>query len=145
MSGENPLRLRAIDHVVLRARNVDRMERFYTEVLGCTVVERDRDFGLHQLRAGASLIDLLDMTRPGGQAGGPPPGPGRGKNVDHFAVQVAPWDEAAIRAWLGRHDVKCGETLQRNGAEGEGPAFYIEDPEGNQVELKGPAVTTATA
>ena len=27
----------------------------------------------------------------------------------------------------------------RNGAEGEGPSIYISDPEGNVVELKGPA------
>jgi catechol 2,3-dioxygenase-like lactoylglutathione lyase family enzyme len=29
---------------------------------------------------------------------------------------------------------------QRYGAEGEGPSIYIEDPDGNTVELKGPAI-----
>ena len=31
------------------------------------------------------------------------------------------------------------ETL-RNGAEGKGPSIYLQDPEGNGVELKGPAI-----
>jgi len=28
----------------------------------------------------------------------------------------------------------------RNGAEGKGPSIYLQDPEGNGVELKGPAI-----
>ena len=30
------------------------------------------------------------------------------------------------------------DTAARYGAEGEGPSIYVEDPEGNTVELKGP-------
>jgi len=33
---------------------------------------------------------------------------------------------------------RVGEFGWRYGAEGEGPSLYIEDPEGNTVELKGP-------
>ena len=32
-----------------------------------------------------------------------------------------------------------GQVVQRYGAEGSGPSIYIEDPDGNVVELKGPA------
>jgi glyoxylase I family protein len=32
-----------------------------------------------------------------------------------------------------------GETVQRYGAEGNGPSVYFNDPEGNQIELKGAA------
>jgi hypothetical protein len=33
-----------------------------------------------------------------------------------------------------------GAVKARYGAEGEGPSVYIEDPEGNVIELKGPPV-----
>jgi catechol-2,3-dioxygenase len=33
--------------------------------------------------------------------------------------------------------LKAGEVASRYGAEGEGPSIYVEDPEGNTVELKG--------
>jgi len=36
--------------------------------------------------------------------------------------------------------VQPGRVSSRYGAEGDGPSMYIEDPEGNTVELKGPPV-----
>lgn len=58
--------------------------------------------------------------------------------MDHFALGVAPFDEAAIRAHLAAHGVDVLEAGPRYGAEGEGPSIYIRDPAGNVVELKGP-------
>ena len=81
-------------------------------------------------------IDLVDVAAPLGRAGGPGPG-AEGRNVDHFALQVSPFDEAAIRAHLEAHGVEVGEVAQRYGAEGSGPSLYIRDPDGNVVELKG--------
>jgi catechol-2,3-dioxygenase len=40
---------------------------------------------------------------------------------------------------LRAHGIEAGEVKRRYGAEGNGPSLYIEDPEGNVVELKGPA------
>ena len=39
-----------------------------------------------------------------------------------------------------RARVACGPEILRNGAEGKGPSIYLQDPEGNGVELKGPAI-----
>ncbi len=61
--------------------------------------------------------------------------------MDHVAVRLAHFDEDAIRAALAAHGIDVGEVKQLYGAEGTGPAVYIEDPDGNGVELKGPAVT----
>jgi catechol 2,3-dioxygenase-like lactoylglutathione lyase family enzyme len=67
-------------------------------------------------------------------------GPEREKrNVDHFAIQIAPFDEVTIRTYLKGADVAIVESGQRYGAEGIGPSLYIHDPDGNTVELKGPA------
>lgn len=133
-------RIVAIDHLVLRVVDLERMLAFYRDALGCAVERRQDAIGLVQLRAGASLIDLVPVGGKLGAAGGAAPGR-EGRNVDHFCLRIAPFDEAAIRAHLASHGVSAGEVASRYGAEGEGPSIYLEDPEGNTVELKGPPAT----
>ena len=59
-------------------------------------------------------------------------------NMDHLCLRIEPFDADAIRAHLSSHGIAFGEIAARNGAEGRGPSIYIEDPQGNRVELKGP-------
>ena len=132
-----PFTLRKLDHVVLRVRDLDASLRFYCEALGCTVEKHQDAVGLMQVRAGDSLIDLVPLDGKLGRMGGAGPGP-EGRNLDHFAIQIAPYDEAAIRAHLAAHGVAIGEAGRRYGAEGDGPSLYLRDPDGNVVELKGP-------
>ena len=129
--------LQGIDHVVLRVVDVEGVIRFYKDVLGCAVERRKDDLGLIQLRAGRSLIDLVDVNGELGQKGGAAPG-AEARNMDHFCLRIDPFDEAQIRAYLRAHGVEAGELATRYGAEGAGPSLYIQDPEGNTVELKGP-------
>lgn len=136
------IRIREIDHLVLRVKDPETMVGFYSRVLGCHVEKRQEKFGLIQLRAGACLVDLVDVDGPSGKRGGAAPGR-EGRNLDHFCFRVEPWDEAAIRAHLQAHGVVIGETGSRYGAEGEGPSIYLSDPEGNVVELKGPPARAA--
>jgi catechol 2,3-dioxygenase-like lactoylglutathione lyase family enzyme len=131
------LRIREIDHIVLRVRDLDAMIGFYCQVLGCTIERRQDEIGLVQLRAGRSLVDLVPVDGKLGRAGGAAPGP-EGRNVDHFCFRVEPFDEAAIRRHLAAHGVQAGPSVPRYGAEGEGLSIYIADPEHNTVELKGP-------
>lgn len=131
------INIRGLDHVVLRVTDMDRACRFYTDVLGCRTEKRQDALGLVQLRAGLSLIDLVDIDGKLGRAGGAAPG-AEGHNMDHFCVRVEPYDEPAILAHLKAHDVRIGDIGARYGAEGEGPSIYIFDPDGNTVELKGP-------
>lgn len=125
-----------IDHIVFRVRDVATMLAFYHDVLGCVLERQQEELGLYQLRAGRALIDLVDVTGRLGRAGGAAPGV-EGRNVDHVCLGVTPFDEAALRAHLARHGVAVVEAGARYGADGEGPALYIRDPEGNTVELKG--------
>lgn len=129
--------LREIDHVVLRVVDLARVQAFYCDVLGCRVEREQRDIGLVQLRAGRSLVDLVPVDGQLGRAGGAPPGR-EGRNLDHLCFRVDSFDETEIRSHLGAHGVAAGEVAMRYGAEGRGPSIYIEDPEGNVVELKGP-------
>jgi glyoxylase I family protein len=131
------IRIREIDHIVLRVVDLDRMQRFYCDALGCTVERRQDELGLLQLRAGRSLIDLVPVDGKLGRLGGKAP-ERDGRNVDHFCVRVEPFDERAVREHLEAHGATPGPVEQRFGAEGTGPSIYVTDPEGNVVELKGP-------
>ncbi len=131
-----PIEIRSLDHVVLRVADPERSLRFYCEVLGCVEERRLDELGLIQLRAGGSLIDLVDVNGPLGRLGGPAAG-AQGRNVDHFAVGLARFDESAIRAHLEACGVEAGDVAERYGARGMGPSMYIRDPDGNVVELKG--------
>jgi catechol 2,3-dioxygenase-like lactoylglutathione lyase family enzyme len=126
-----------IDHVVLRCRDLAAMERFYTEVLGCPVVRRNEPLGLIHLRAGRGLIDLAAVDGELGRRGGAAPA-AEGHNMDHVCLRIEPFDEQTLRAHFLRHGIDVGALHHNFGAEGYGPAFYLEDPEGNSVELKGP-------
>lgn len=119
--------IRGIDHLVLRVRDMERMVRFYCDVLGAEHVAYRPAFDMTHLRAGRSMIDLV-----AGEAG-------EGRNMDHFCLRIEPFDEAAIVAHLKAHRVALGKITTRFGAEGNGVSIYLTDPEGNQVELKGPS------
>lgn len=131
------IRPSGLDHLVLRVRDPARMIAFYRDVLGCPLDRAREDLGLWHLRAGRAFIDLVSVDGPLGRAGGAAPG-ADARNLDHLCLRIDPFDEAAIRAHLARHGVAAGETVSRYGAEGEGPSIYVQDPEGNTVELKGP-------
>jgi glyoxylase I family protein len=132
-----PFSLRRLDHVVLRVHDVARMRGFYCDVLGCTVEREQAELGLTQLRAGDSLIDLVALDGTLGKAGGAAPG-AEGHNVDHICLAITPYDEPALRRFLAAHGARIGDSGSRYGAEGEGPSLYLQDPEGNHLELKGP-------
>ena len=132
-----PFRLQQIDHVVLRVRDAAAIQAFYCDVLGCRVERRQDEIGLVQLRAGASLIDLVAVDGKLGRPGGAAPGP-EGRNLDHLCLRVDPFDRDAIAAHLRAHGARSGDFGLRYGAEGEGPSQYLFDPEGSLVELKGP-------
>lgn len=132
------LSIRAIDHVVLRTENPDALVAFYRDVLGCPVERQlPEGVGLVQLRAGASLVDIVPVESELGRKGGGPPDP-KARNLDHLCLQVEDMSEDALADWLARHGIEVGKFERRYGAEGFGPSVYIQDPDGNTVELKLP-------
>jgi catechol 2,3-dioxygenase-like lactoylglutathione lyase family enzyme len=138
------IEIRALDHVVLRVADIGRSLRFYCDVLGLREERCSEALGLYQLRAGASLIDLVPVESPLGRPGGPAAGE-QGRNVDHFAVQLAHFDADAIRRHLLAFAVEPGDVGERYGALGLGPSMYVRDPDGNVVELKGPPAGAGAA
>ncbi len=133
---ERPFSILGLDHVVLRADDLQRSLSFYIDVLGCSLEREIPEIGLYQLRAGSTLIDLVPI---GSQLGGETPVDNAARNVDHFCVALDRFDESALRQYLASFDIDCPEPSDRYGAGGTGPSVYIPDPDGNIVELKGPA------
>ncbi len=122
MAQTHPINIQLIDHVVVRVRDPAVMIDFYCDALGCTLERGPGDIGLAQLRAGGSLIDLVDVAGPLGKQGGGPPAPDA-PNMDHFCLQVQPWDVAAIAAHLEKHDVEVGDVVTVYGSRGNGPSL----------------------
>jgi catechol 2,3-dioxygenase-like lactoylglutathione lyase family enzyme len=121
------LTIRGIDHVVLRVRDIERMRKFYCDVLGAAHVAYRPELGMSHLRIGAAMIDLVKGEGP------------TGCNMDHFCLRVEPFDEEKILSYLRSNGVAVGDVRKRFGAEGNGISIYLADPEGNTVELKGPS------
>ena len=130
-----PFRTKGLDHVVLRARDIDSMLQFYHVVLGLPIAKHNETLGLWHLQAGDSMIDLIDISGPLGGGGRLPST--EAQNVDHLALKIVPFDSATLRAYFEGHGFKVGPDQIRFGADGDGPSIYLRDPEGNGVELKG--------
>ncbi|HJV57203.1 MAG TPA: VOC family protein [Methylomirabilota bacterium] len=114
-----------LDHLVLRVRDQAASQRFYIDVLGCTLDHVNEPIALVQLRFGAQLIDLL----PGERA--------EGGGLDHFCLSIRCPDLAAVRDGLRARGVTVdGDVVQRRGAFGTGPSLYVQDPDGYRIELK---------
>ena len=115
------------DHVVLRVRDQAASQRFYVDVLGCTVEHINERISLIHLRFGDQLIDLLP-----GSATAP-----EGAGMDHFCLSIECDDLAKLAGELARQGVAVdGSVVDRFGAYGRGPSLYVRDPDGYRVELK---------
>lgn len=132
-----PFQIQRLDHVVLRVKDLQRSLDFYVGVLGSQVKKRRDDLGMIHLSAGASMIDLVDIHGSLGQQRGVPDP--EHSNVDHFCLRIEPFNEAAIVAHMLSSGIAVSPGVTRFGAEGNGPSIYCYDPDGKQVELKGPS------
>ena len=130
------INIQGIDHVVFRVVDLEKVASFYIEVLGARWEKKQEEIGLYQLRVGSALVDLVPVDGRLGRMGGAAPGK-EARNVDHVCFRVLPWDGEAILGHLREHAIE-GEIVSRYGAEGDGPSIYLADPEGNNLELKGP-------
>ncbi|MEU9125397.1 VOC family protein [Streptomyces sp. NPDC048506] len=126
------MRVKDFDHLVLTVQDIERSLAFYCGPLGLEPVRVDA------WRAGTApfpsvrispttIIDLI--TRP--DAG---PGTADSSNVDHICLVVDPldWQEVIDS---GAFTVLEG-PVDRYGARGDARSIYVQDPDGNTVELR---------
>jgi catechol 2,3-dioxygenase-like lactoylglutathione lyase family enzyme len=121
------IRVRAVDHLVLNVADGERSLRWYHDKLGLEPLRYDEwkagSVPFVSLRVDATtIIDLFEAER-------------TGENVNHVAF----WAEGDLEEWLAGPGADV-EVIRRVdavfGAQGNGPAVYVRDPDGNQIELK---------
>jgi catechol 2,3-dioxygenase-like lactoylglutathione lyase family enzyme len=120
------LRVKDFDHVVLNVQDVERSLAFYSGPLGLEPLR------VEEWRAGkvpfpsvrvtpTTIIDLFQ--RPRGSS-----------NVDHICLTVDPLDWQEVIG-SGVFTVLEG-PVPRFGARGDAQSIYVQDPDGNTVELR---------
>ncbi|QYJ88118.1 VOC family protein [Shewanella mesophila] len=129
------IQVQGLDHVVFRTTKLDAMLHFYQQILGCAIERELKDEGLTQLRAGNALIDIVCCDSELGCLGGKAPQQD-GRNVDHVCLLINPMDEQALLDYLVEFNIAPEGFAKRYGAQGFGRSLYINDPEGNVIELK---------
>jgi glyoxylase I family protein len=131
-----PFALEGIDHVLLLVGGMHEAVQFYSDVLGCGIEAELPKFAMVQLRVGAALIDLVDVSAGAGKWALPKITGGR--NLDHLCIAIAKCDEQRLRSHLADHGVEVVEEGMHKGARGDSLSIYFKDPSGNTIELKGP-------
>lgn len=125
-----PFAIAGLDHVLILVNGISESLGFYEGVLGCVVETRLPQYGMVELRAGSSHLDLVDVAAPQGAWARPEVGGGR--NVDHFALTLSDGDGQSLRAHLAERGV---EIVEERVEEAGRVSFYVNDPSGNKVEL----------
>lgn len=131
------MRVIDFDHLVLNVADTERSLAFYCGPLGLEPVRAD------EWRAGkvpfasvrisdTTIIDLVEQkTDPLRQQDG---AAASGANVDHICLVVEPLDWQKV-VDSGEFTVLDGPG-ERFGARGTAQSLYVEDPDGNTVELR---------
>jgi glyoxylase I family protein len=115
-----PFNIVGIDHVVLRAADPTKLERFYVDALGLTFEKRQGE--LAQFRAGNALIDIVPADEAGPAGGTSSTG---GANLDHLCLRIEPFDQAAITKHLAKASRRLwgGDLALR--CRGQGPVHLL--------------------
>jgi len=128
LEAASKFKLHSIDHLVLRTNKKQEMLEFYCNVLGCSVETWHASGTLIPLRAGDNIIDLaiIDHTLNPAE-----------KNLEHFCLRIQPFDYETLQQYFAKRNIEIVRYGSRYGSRGFYPSFYIQDPEGNEVELTG--------
>ncbi|GAC1576487.1 MAG: VOC family protein [Sphingomicrobium sp.] len=122
--------------MVLIVTDLARSLAFYRDVLGLEVDRRRDDLRMIHMRAGSSLVDLQEVDARIG-----PHDDGSESivmhNLDHLCLKIADFDAEAACAELIGLGISVSEIDIRYGASGHGQSVYLQDPDGNGLELRG--------
>lgn len=116
-----------LGHLVLRVRDVERSEKFYTENLGLSVTTK-RPGVMTFLSAGSDASHELALMAIGADA----PGPEQNRvGLYHFAWEMESFDDLQeLFGQMRENDVKIGGV----GDHGISIGIYFFDPDGNEIE-----------
>jgi catechol 2,3-dioxygenase-like lactoylglutathione lyase family enzyme len=126
---QTPVRVKKLGHVVLRVSDIERSTRFWTDILGFSVSDRN-EHGMVFLR-NASDHHTIALA-PAAEHPGLPPRQQVG--FDHLALEVdSVRDLLAIRDFLRANDVPI--LFEGRRGPGSNPGVEFVDPDGFMIEL----------
>ncbi len=129
------VRVIGFDHIVLRVKNPEASLRFYGDLLGMERLRVDQwragQVGFPSLRASEHTI--IDLVKP-------PEGTTVSQehsNMDHFCMVIESGDFEGVKGELEAAGALAeGQPQKRWGSKGIGTSIYINDPDGNHIEIK---------
>ncbi len=124
----------SLDHIVIKATDVERLLAFYSEVIGLAV-EKAAEFRRGEALFVSLRVDettIIDLLPDGGLGAD-----SAAHNMDHFALVVGEDEWAPLMGRLEAAGVAIEMgPAELDGARGRGRGVYVRDPEGNRVELR---------
>ena len=119
---------RNLGHLVIRVRDLQRSEEFYTKFMGLEVSDRGGD-SMVFFRSNQSVHHDLAIAKIAGDA----PGPEQDRvGLYHFAYEFDSFDQIREAYRLAN---EMGIRIAGFGDHGESKGLYILDPDGIEIEL----------
>ena len=116
-----------LGHLVIRVRDLEKSERFYSDILGLTVMNK-RPGEMTFMSANTGMSHELALVPVGADA----PGPEEGRvGLFHFAWEMESLEDLrSLYAVIKKNDV----PVERVGDHGISLGVYFTDPDGNEIE-----------
>lgn len=122
------IHVKRMGHLALDVADLDRAEKFYTQIFDLRVAHKRGKEVL--LRCGADYLTIREVKPTAARA---PARMGAAIGMDHFGLAVAPEDfDAAVTQLQAAGVRQAGEVVAHaNGTR----SVYFEDPDGNIIEI----------
>ena len=117
-----------LGHLVIKVRDLDRAEDFYTRIMGLTVMNR-RAGHMVFMSANTDLTHELAIASVGENAPGPDDS---GVGLSHMAWQMDSYDDLKeLYHRLKENNVRINRIVEHRLSRG----VYLQDPDGNGIEV----------
>jgi catechol 2,3-dioxygenase-like lactoylglutathione lyase family enzyme len=119
------IRLKGVAHFSIPVSDVARSVKFYTDVVGCTLINANQR---HAFLDAGGLCVLLCKQKP-------PINSSNGLDYVHHAFIVSSEQYKTIDDHLAKHGVEVLEKEERDSRTVNGPRTYFRDPDGTRLEF----------
>lgn len=120
------LKTRGVVHFTISVRDLDRAEKFYTEIMGMERLRRNRHMVF--MRAGEDCFVLTYSHKP------VEPNAGDAHDI-HHAFRVTAPDYDAAKAFLAQRGIRIFKEEDRRSGTFQGRSAYFHDPDRNVIEI----------
>jgi catechol 2,3-dioxygenase-like lactoylglutathione lyase family enzyme len=120
------LKTHGVVHFTIPVKDLDRSERFYTEIMGMERLRRNNHMVF--MRAGADCFVLTHSEKP------IDPNAGDAHDI-HHAFRVTAQDYEAAKAFLAEKGIRIFKEEDRRSGTFQGRSAYFHDPDRNVLEI----------